>query len=209
LVGAGLVNSIRTCYFGLEAFGLAPQFTQAASDGTIQIIEESEASLANGIRASMAGVGFMPSVAWIGTELPALRQDVKTVIDPYSGEELTAFPAIEVDVAVIHALAADEEGNAQIGGNKGVDVELALIAKTVIVTAEKITPPLAKADILAPTVDAVVHAPRGAWPSSCHPLYPLDGMAVLDYLSAESAADYWGLVQGWAEELDLPPFQVD
>ena len=31
LVGAGLVKRIRTCYFGLEAFGLAPMFTQAAN----------------------------------------------------------------------------------------------------------------------------------------------------------------------------------
>ena len=30
LVGAGLVAKVRTCYFGLEAFGLAPNFTQAS-----------------------------------------------------------------------------------------------------------------------------------------------------------------------------------
>jgi len=104
LVGASMVATIRTCYFGLEAFGLAPNFTAAASQGTLNIIEESEASLAFGLRASLAGVGFMPSHAWQGTDLPKLRPDVKTVMDPYSGEMLTAFPAIGCDVAVIHAL---------------------------------------------------------------------------------------------------------
>jgi glutaconate CoA-transferase subunit A len=63
LVGAGLVRATRTCYFGLESFGLAPMFTQAVQDGRLTIIEESEASIANGLRATLARVGFMPSLA--------------------------------------------------------------------------------------------------------------------------------------------------
>jgi hypothetical protein len=42
-------------------------------------------------------------------------------------------------------------------------------------------PELTKADIVAPFVDAVAAAPRGAAPTSCHPLYPLDGIAILAY----------------------------
>jgi glutaconate CoA-transferase subunit A len=181
LVGAGMVRKVRSCYFGLEIFGLAPMFTYCANRGEIEIIEETEASLALGLRAAMAGVGFMPGRAWLGTDLPRLRLDVRTVTDPYSGEELLAFPALKPDVAVIHALRADPEGNAQIGDNRGVDEELALTATTVIVTAEEILPELAKADLVAPLVHSVVHAPRGAEPTSCHPLYPLDGKALLAY----------------------------
>ena len=44
----------------------------------------------------------------------ALRPDVKTITDPYSGEELVAFPALSCDVAVIHALVADKRGNARL-----------------------------------------------------------------------------------------------
>lgn len=184
LVGAGIVNTIRTCYFGLEIFGFAPMFTYYANQGALKIIEETEASLASGLRAQMAGVGFMPSLAWIGTDLPKLRPDVKTVVDPYSGEELTAFPAIEPDVAVIHALQADHHGNALIGKNKAIDEELALTSKTVIITTEEIVPILRQADIAAPFVDYVVHTPNGAKPTSCHPLYPLDGFVLLDYVSS-------------------------
>jgi glutaconate CoA-transferase subunit A len=79
LVGAGLVQRIRTCYFGLEIFGLAPMFTYCAGRGEIEILEESEASLALGLRAQMAGVGFMPGRGWLGTDLPRLRPDVLTV----------------------------------------------------------------------------------------------------------------------------------
>jgi glutaconate CoA-transferase subunit A len=183
LVGAGCVRRTRTCYFGLEAFGLAPMFTQAAGDGSLQVIEETEASLAFGIRAQMAGVGFMPSTAWIGTDLLALRPDVKTITDPYSGEELVAFPAISCDVAVIHALVADRRGNARLNKNLGIDPELAAIAPQVIITAEEVVDTLTE-DVHIPgvMVTAVVHAPRGAWPTSCYPFYPIGGGELLRYV---------------------------
>jgi glutaconate CoA-transferase subunit A len=183
LVGAGCVSRTRTCYFGLEAFGFAPMFTQAANKGQIQVIEETEASLAFGIRAQMAGVGFMPSTAWIGTDLLALRPDVKRVTDPYSGDELVAFPAITCDVAVVHALVADRRGNARLNKNLGTDVELAVIAPQVIVTAEEVVDTLSE-DVHLPgaLVTAVVHAPRGAWPTSCYPLYPIAGGELLRYI---------------------------
>ena len=203
LIGAGMVSKVRTCYFGLEAFGLAPHFTTAAGNGTIEIIEESEASLAFGIRASMAGVGFLPSTAWQGTDLLKLRPDVKTISDPYSDEEYTAFPALSCDVAVIHALEADTDGNAKLGGNQGMDVELALIADTVIVTAEKIVPRLQKADIIGPTVDIVVEAPNGAWPTSCHPIYPLDGLEVLKYTEMVGNESYPSLIADWCRHHDV------
>jgi glutaconate CoA-transferase subunit A len=198
LVGAGMVSRIRTCYFGLEAFGLAPHFTACAADATIDILEETEASLAFGLRASLAGVGFMPSTAWLGTDLPRLRPDVKTIEDPYSGEELIAFPAVKSDVAVIHALEADPQGNAQIGGNWGVDRELSMVAETVIITAEKIVPRLGQADIIGPVVDAVVELPNGAWPTSCHPLYPLEGLEILEYAEKAGTDAYPELISKWS-----------
>ena len=187
LVGMGMVNTVRTCYFGLEIFGFAPMFTYRAGRGDIHIVEETEASLAMGLRAQMASVGFMPGRAWLGTDLMKLRPDVHTVRDPYSGEELVAFPAIRPSISVIHALRADPEGNAQIGDNKAVDEELVVASDRVIVTADEIVPQLSRAELVAPFVDAVIHTPRGAAPTSCHPLYPLDGQAILAY--AEQVSD--------------------
>jgi glutaconate CoA-transferase subunit A len=193
LVGAKMVSRVRSCYFGLEIFGLAPMYTYYANRGEIEIIEETEASLALGIRAASAGVGFMPARAWLGTDLPKLRPDVRTIIDPYNQEELIAFPAIRPDFAVIHALRADPEGNAQIGDNKGIDEELALVARTVIVTTEEVVPALDKADIVAPRVHAVVSVPNGALPTSCHPYYPMDGKALLNYTEQVSDPESFGL----------------
>lgn len=190
LIGAGLVKRIRSCYFGFEVFGLAPMFTEAGNAGKIEIMEESEASLTFGIRAAAASIGFMPGRGWIGTDMLRLRPDVRTIRDPYSGEELVAFPAIHPDVAVIHALVADRSGNAVIGGNPGIDNELALVAKTVIITAEEIVEKLNRVDIASPLVTAVAPAPRGAWPTSCHPLYPIAGGEILQYLEACSRGDF-------------------
>lgn len=191
LVGAGRVRRLRTCYFGLEGFGLAPMFTQRATAGELEIVEETEASLAFGLRATLARVGFMPSLAWLGTDLPKVRPDVKTVVDPYSGQEYMAFPALHTDVAVIHALEADRLGNARFIGNLALDQELAAVAGQVIVTAERVVEELSgPLELPGFPVTAVVEAPRGAWPTSCYPDYGLDGSELLDYVDACSAGGF-------------------
>jgi glutaconate CoA-transferase subunit A len=191
LVGAGRIGRVRTCYFGLETFGLAPMFTQRATAGELTIIEETEASLAFGLRATLAGVGFMPSRAWLGTDLPRVRPDVKTVQDPYSDREYTAFPAIQVDVAVIHAPIADRLGNARLGSNLALDRDLAIAARHIIITAERVVDRL-EGPLEMPGIRStvVVQVPRGAWPTSCYPDYPLDGEELLMYVQACTAGRF-------------------
>jgi glutaconate CoA-transferase, subunit A len=129
----------------------------------------------------------MPGYAWIGTDLPRLRPDVRIIEDPYNpGEKLAAFPAISWDVAVIHALQADRRGNARLNANIAVDGELALGAtKHVIVTAEEIVEGFdERVEIPGAVVSAVVYAPQGAWPTSCYPYYPLSGGEILRYIEA-------------------------
>jgi glutaconate CoA-transferase subunit A len=182
LVGAQMVSRVRTCYFGLEAFGLAPMFTQAATAGDLEVVEETEASLAFGLRAALAGVGFMPGQGWLGTDLLQVRPDVEVIKDPYTGHSVVAFPAITCDLAVIHATVADRHGNAVLQGNLAVDLELAMVASRTVVTAEEVVDRLpGPVDIAAVAVTAVVEAPRGAWPTSCYPLYPVGGGEILRY----------------------------
>ncbi len=194
LVGAGCVQTVRSAYFGLEAFGFAPMFTQYAQQQRIQVLEETEASLVMGIRAQIAGSGFMPSRAWLGTDLPRLRPDVQTVTDPYSGDEMLAFPAIACDVAVIHGLAGDLQGNVLLNNNLGIDMELVYVADVIIATVERIVDKLERmADgviIPYPGCDLIALAPAGAAPTSCYPLYQLDGQTILQYTEACNAGRF-------------------
>jgi glutaconate CoA-transferase subunit A len=194
LVGAGCVSTVRTCYFGLESFGFAPMFTEAAQKGTIKIVEETEASLALGIRAGISGVGFTPSHAWLGTDLLRLRPDVKTIIDPYTREELVAFPALHCDLAVIHGLEGDSFGNVLVNNNVGVDMELVYLADKVVFTVENIVYQSERSlDALlipAPGADYIAPAPNGAWPTSCYPLYPVAGVELMRYIDACNAGQF-------------------
>lgn len=200
LVGAGRVTAIRTCYFGLEAFGLAPMFTALATRGDVRVIEESEGSIAFGLRATLAGVGFMPGPGWIGTDMLKVRPDVKVIDDPYTGKPVAAFPALACDVAVIHAPIADRYGNARLGGNLAIDHELSMVARHVIVTAEEIVDALdAPVEIGQMFTTAVVHAPRGAHPTSCYPLYPVDGAEILRYIDACAADRFEGYLHEMPE----------
>lgn len=192
LIGAGMVKRIHSCYVGLEVFGLAPMFTEKVGSGEVEMMEETEASLAFGIRAYLAKVSFMPGRGWIGTDLPALRPDVRIIEDPYNpGAEVVAFPARPWDVAVIHALKADQRGNALLNGNAALDVELSLGGRDVIITTEEIVEGFDhRVDIGGAAVTAVVHAPQGAWPTSCYPAYPLSGGELLRYIEACNAQQF-------------------
>jgi glutaconate CoA-transferase subunit A len=204
LVGAGRVDSVRTCYFGLEGFGLAPMFTKLAGQSAFEIIEETEASIALGLRATEAGIGFLPARAWLGTDMFKARPDVKLVQDPYSGEMLPAFPAIRPDVAVIHVPVADRSGNAAVFINKGYDRELGLTADRLIVTAERIVDSHkefgSEIDILGRRVSALVHAPGGARPTSCYPDYMLDSLAIMNYVDACNRNEFDQYLQGFLRQ---------
>lgn len=188
LVGAGRVARLRNCYFGLETFGLAPMFSRLATQGAFEIMEETEASLAFGLRAAEAGVGFMAGRAWLGTDMLKARPDVKLVQDPYSGEMLPAFPAIKPDVAVLHVPVADRRGNACVLSNRALDREFGLTAERLIITAERLVDSAAQLpdeiDVIERRVAALVLLPGGASPTSCYPEYPLDSLAIMDYVDA-------------------------
>ena len=198
LVGAGCASTIRTSYFGLEVFGFAPMFRRAAEKGIIKIIEETETTIAAGLKATLAQLAFLPARALQGTDILKVRPDIKTVLCPYTGERLSALPAIRPDVALIHALASDEKGNLLLGGNLSVDIELAQTAGLTIATTEKVVSHqeiVARgADIIGLNVHKVVLAPRGAYPTSCYPEYQLDGLMFIRYIEACQENRFWPFV---------------
>lgn len=181
LIGAGRVRRLRSCYVGLEIFGLAPCFTAAATRGALDLVEETEATLALGLRAAEGGLDFLPFAGIVGTDLLAVRPDLARVPSPYSDQEYVAIPALRPDVALLHAPRADRDGNVWLGGNLAIDQGLAAVAETTIVSVEAIVEELPEAHLMALDVDHLVLAPGGAAPSSCWPDHPLDGMRLVEY----------------------------
>lgn len=127
----------------------------------------------------------------------------RTVADPYSGQELYAIPAIRPDVAVVHVHEADADGNARIYGSPGYDLAMVAAAQAVLLTAERILPTESfsrepeRTQIASLRVTGVVHAPRGAWPTSCHPDYDVDEAAIRAYRAGVSDA---GSLAAYIEE---------
>jgi len=189
LAAVGAIGTLRTCYFGLEFLGLAPKLRRATEEGRIKIIEETEYTIAIGLQASLMHVPYLPSRdTELGTDYFKIRPDLKRAPCPVSGEMLTWFPAVAPRVAVIHVPLADEKGNAWLGGQHCIDIQLAMAAEFTIVTAERIASTAEIRDaqggagLVSFMVDAVVEAPGGAHPTSCYPDYPVDVVHIARYL---------------------------
>jgi glutaconate CoA-transferase subunit A len=190
LAASGCLRAASCGFVGFEnEFGLAPSYRQAVEQGRVEALEHACYTVIQGLRAAAFGLPFMPAAGFDGSDLPEAR-GFKYVVDPYSGKRVLAVPRLRPDVAVIHVPEADVEGNARIYGTRFEDVLMANAAEAVIITAERVVnrAELARQPELTAIpsflVRAVVEAPGGAWPGSCHPLYDYDAEAVGAYLTA-------------------------
>jgi glutaconate CoA-transferase subunit A len=128
--------------------------------------------------AGASGLPFAVLRGYTGTDLVAHTPNIKTVTCPFTGEVLTAVPALRPDVTVIHAQQADRAGNVRMWGITGVQKEAVLAATRSLVTVEEIVPafePRPGAVVLPNwVVSRIAVVPGGAYPSYA------DGYSVRD-----------------------------
>jgi len=145
----------------------------------IEVKECCEVYVVYGLKAGGSGLPFcvLPK-GHQETSLLSVNSDYKTIIDPYSGEEVVTIPAITPDVGMIHVARCDPYGNCLPSGSLSLMLLIAQAAKHVIVTCEKVVSveeTTAKgAPIPGFLVDMVVEIPYGAHPTSCHGEYAYD-----------------------------------
>lgn len=204
LIGAGCVRSLRSCYTGLEIVGLAPHFTRAAQAGSIKVVEETEYTLSYAVQAGAMRLPFLPLLGTLlQTEIGSVRPDLRPFACPVSGQTLLAVPALRVDVAIIHAAAADRFGNANLAGQLALDPYLPMIADVTVVTAERIVATeelmtmLGGIQLPGVMVTHVACVPDGSRPTSCFPSYGLDMSALVDYVDAAREPSRW---KQWLEQ---------
>ena len=192
LIGGGNISKVRASFVGMEVFGMAPRYRKAVESCEVEISEESEASIALGLKASYLKVPFMPLKGIIGTDFPKVRNDIKQFEDPLgSGTQLMALPKIDLDVAIVHVNNCDEYGNANIEGAVWLDDDLIktasksiIICENLVQTEDIIQMPR-RAQIPMQSVDAVVKLPYGAHPTSCFPLYTFDPLHIQEYMKMD------------------------
>jgi glutaconate CoA-transferase, subunit A len=192
LTGRGkLLVQVDNAYtVGLEARGLSPHARRVMESGEVELTEWSNYTLAVRFKAAAMGLPFLPCRCLLGTD--TLRRSAARVIEcPFTGELLTALPALFPDVSAIHVHEADRYGNCRIRGTSVADFDLARASKRLIITCERLIP---NDDIRAdPTrtmipffcVDAVCEVPYGSYPGNMPYEYYSDEDHLRQWLLAE------------------------
>lgn len=173
LIGMGCAARLIFSWGGNPGVGSLHRLRDAVENGwphPLEIEEHSHAAMANAYEAGAAGLPCAVFRGYIGSELRRVNPQIRSVTCPFTGEELTAVPALRPDVAIIHAQRADRAGNVLLEGIVGVQKEAVLAAKRSIVTVEEVVeelrPPTSNSMILpAWCVTCVCNVPGGAYPS--------------------------------------------
>lgn len=171
LIGAGCVASVETSGISLHELGAAPRFTKAVKAGTLKVLDATCPAVYAGLNAGAKGQPFAPLRGLIGSDLMRHRADYRTIDNPYlPGDRIAVVPAINTDVAILHASMADAEGNVWIGRDRD-RLLAAHAANTVLVTVDRQVPgsfyddeQLSAGIIPATYISALAVVPGGCWP---------------------------------------------
>jgi len=212
MIGMGMARKLIFSYAGNPGVGLLRRLRDAVENGwpnRPEIEEHSHAAMANAYEAGAAGLPCAIFRGYRGAELKRVNPNIKTIACPFTGEELSAVPAIRPDVAIIHAQKASRRGDVLVEGIIGVQKEAVLAAKRAIVTVEEIVPDF---DDIHPnacilprwTVSAIAVVPGGAHPSYAQGYYGRDNA---DYLAWDDISANRARFADWmkANVLDAGP----
>jgi acyl CoA:acetate/3-ketoacid CoA transferase alpha subunit len=193
LAGAGCASKVD-CGF----FWPGTTIDSAVREGRLEVYEYSNVVMTLRLQAGAMGLPFLPVRSFGGTD-GFEYSGARLVEDPFTGKPITLVPALNPDVALIHAQQADVYGNARVFGTGIAHQESALASRKVIVSAEEIVDTdeirrdPGRTSIPYYAVDAVVHAPFGAWPGNCGGYYGSDTPGVIETFGAiarDTVADY-------------------
>lgn len=180
MVGVGAARKLVFSYAGNPGVGSLHRLRDAIENGwpvALEIEEHSHAGMANRYAAGAAKLPCALMRGYIGTDLERHTR-VERVCCPFTGEELVAVPALNPDVAIIHAQEADREGNVQLWGIPGVQKEAVLAGRRSLVTVERVVDQLLPrpGGVFIPgwVIDYVAAAPGGSYPSYSHSISDRD-----------------------------------
>lgn len=190
LIAAGCVRKVVFSWAGNPGIGPLYGLRRAVENGYPRKVEIEEYTHFGMVARFIAGaskVPFMHLRTFSGSSLPQENRNIKTIRCPYTGEVLSAVPALNPEVAIIHVQRADSLGNAQVWGLMGVQREAAFASQRVIIVAEELVErEVIRSDpnrtlIPGMIVDAVVVEPFGAHPSYAQGYYDRDNQFYVEW----------------------------
>jgi glutaconate CoA-transferase subunit A len=196
LLEAGAVTKATLCFSSLDIFGQAPRFGAAVLDGRMELIEWSAHAFAQALSAGKRRLPSEPFTWPVGSDLAVLPGFPLRVADPVSGAPVGVAPALRPDVLLLHAPAADEDGDIALVGARAMDLVMIPASRQVLVTVDAIVPRDELRRMPAGTVIArdfvssIAHVPGAAAPTSSLPYYLADFDRLRDWTAAEDPLAY-------------------
>jgi glutaconate CoA-transferase subunit A len=205
LIGAGCARKLVFSWGGNPGVGSLHRFRDAVESAwpaPLELEEHSHAGMANRYVAGASGVPFAVLRGYVGTDLVGQTETIRSITCPFTGERLTAVPALTPDVTIIHAQRADRKGNVQLWGLAGVQKEAVLAAKRCLVTVEEVVDELdaRPGSVVLPSwvITAVAVVPGGAKPSYAQGYYERDNSYYLQWDAISRDRDTF---TGWLTEM--------
>jgi glutaconate CoA-transferase subunit A len=205
LARAGKIRRLVYAFVSLDSIPLEPNFQRARQEGTIpEVVELDEGMFQTGLYAAAQRLPFLPMRAGLGSDV-LVHQDIATVTSPYADEngdfeELTAVPALRLDVALVHMNRADAHGNAvYLGPDPYFDDLFVQAADRAFVSCEQVVDtagltvdtPVQRLLISRMSVTGVVETPNGAHFTTCTPDYERDEVFQRHYAKAAGDRESW------------------
>lgn len=200
LCAAGKVRKLIFGFVSLDSIALDPHFRAARQAGAVEVAEYDEGMLQWGLYAAGLKLPFLPTRAGLGSDVMTHNPQLRTVADPYGGDEVLAMPALHLDAALVHMNRADMHGNAQfLGPDPYFDDLYCMAAEQAFVSCERIVPTAELTAGVHPAtlkinrllVSGVVEAPNGAHFTSCVPDYERDEGFQREYARAATDPQAW------------------
>jgi acyl CoA:acetate/3-ketoacid CoA transferase alpha subunit len=201
LLAAGRIRKLVYAFVTLDSIPLEPHFRAARQQAAVEFTELDEQMFHWGLLAAAHRLPFLPLRGGLGSDVPRVNPDLRTVRSPYAdGEELIAVPALRLDAALVHLNRCDDRGNGQyLGPDPYFDDLYCLAADRAFVSCEQIVP---TASLLAAgppqsllvnraMVAGVAETPGGAHFTSCAPDYERDEAFQARYVAAAGDPEKW------------------
>jgi len=200
LCAAGKVKKLVFAFVSLDFIPLEPYFRAARQQGAIDVMEIDEGMLLLGLKAAAMRIPFIPTAVGLGTDVLRHNPDLAVIDSPYDSKQWVAMPALKLDAALLHVDRADVRGVCQVKGpDLYMDDLFARAARHTYVSCDELVDSayFAQGDEARyvhwerAATTAVVHAPGGAHPTSCAPLYGFDQAHFKHYAAGAREPDGW------------------